>query len=179
MMQQNKLVLVSGASGSGKTTVMRSIMNNEIVSFTTRPPRKGEVNGIDYIFISQGEFKELLDNNGLIEYTNYGGNYYGVTRQEYESKLNAGDAFFICDVEGMKQMKEIHENCLSIFIYCDRETVENNMRKRGDKEENIQKRLSTYDEEMLNMVYYDQVVTNRENELQETIETVRDIIYGG
>lgn len=178
MLQQNKLILVSGASGSGKTTVMRSIMDNEIVSFTTRLPREGEQSGIDYIFISPEQFQNLLNNNGLIEYTNYGGNYYGVTREEYESKLNSGDTFFICDVNGMRQMKEIHSNCVSIFIYCDRETVESNMRQRGDSEGNIFKRLKTYDDEINNLVYYDYIVTNKQGLIEDAIEDVKDIIGG-
>lgn len=179
MVEQNKLFLVSGVSGSGKTTIMRAVMDNEIVSFTTRIPREGEVDGFDYIFIDKDEFDLLLSTNGLIEHTQYGGNYYGVTRKEYESKLDCEDTFFICDIEGMRQMKEIHINCVSIFIYCERETVENNMRKRGDKEENIQKRLSTYNEEIENMIYYDHVIVNHQNELEDTIEKVKDIIYGG
>jgi guanylate kinase len=153
-------------------------MDREIVSFTTRKPREGEIDGVDYIFIEQSEFDRLLNNNGLIEHTNYSGNFYGVTREEYESKLGKGDTFFICDNKGMRQMKAIHSNCVSIFIYCDRETVESNMRQRGDTEEDISKRLKTYDDEVNNLVYYDYVVTNKLGFLEDAVEDVRDIIGG-
>ena len=175
----NKLFIVSGPSGSGKTTIMRSLMNNEIISFTTRPKRRNEVDGKDYIFITKEQFHKLLNSNGLIEHTEYGGNYYGVTKEEFENKLNKGDAFFIADYNGMKQVKQIYPYCETIFIYVKKEDAERNMRERGDSEEFIQKRLSTYEDEIDNLIYYDHVVVNNYNELEETIEKVRLIIQGG
>lgn len=176
MGEHNKLYLITGASGSGKTTVMRSVMDNELISFTTRPIRKGEVNGKDYIFISKDEFSVLSENGGLMETTEYGGNNYGLTRKELESKISLSSAFFICDTNGMRQMKDLYDNCVSIFIYSEKEDIENRMRKRGDSEESIQKRLDTYENEITNMVYYDEVVVNRQNELEETIQQIKDII---
>jgi Guanylate kinase len=173
---QNKLFLVSGASGSGKTTIMRSVMDNELISFTTRQKRQGETEGKDYIFISKEEFDDLYNNNGLIEWTEYSGNYYGLTREELETKLSQGDCFFICDVHGMKQMKRMYDNCISIFIYSEKQDIENRMRLRGDSEENILKRMSTYEDEVFNLVYYDEVVVNYEGQLEETIQKIKDIV---
>lgn len=173
---KNKLFLVAGASGSGKTTLMRTIMDNELTSFTTRKMRQGELNKVDYIFITLEEFKEMEANNGLMENTEYGGNYYGLSRSEFETKLSKGNAFFICDINGMRQMKEIYDNCISIFIYSEKEDIEERMRLRGDTEETIQKRLSTYEEEILNMVFFDEVIVNRQGEFEETIQKLKDII---
>ena len=172
----NKLFLVTGASGSGKTTVMRSILDNELLSFTTRSPRKGEINGRDYIFISEAEFKHLASTGGLMESTEYGGNHYGLTRKEFEDKISNGDAFFICDTNGMKQMKKLYDNCVSIFIYAEKEDIHRRMIARGDSQEVIQKRLSTYEDEIANMIYFDEVVTNRQHEIDYTIEAIKDII---
>lgn len=171
----NKLFLAIGASGSGKTTAMRKVMSNELISFTTREKRIGEVEGKDYIYISKKEFQKLFDNNGLIEWTEYENNFYGLTRKEFETKLARGNAFFVCDINGAKQMKEIYDNCVSIFFYSEKQEIEVRMRMRGDKEESIQNRLSTYEEEMLNVIYCDEVVINRQGELEETIQKIKDI----
>lgn len=173
----NKIFLVSAPSGSGKTVILRSVMKNELISFTTRLKRENEVNGIDYIFITELEFEKLLDTNGLIENTNYGDNFYGLTRDELNSKLALGDVFFICDVVGMRQIKKIYPNTVSIFIYSTKEDCEANMRDRGDTEQNIHKRLSTYETEIENLVLYDHVVTNYRGLLEDCIQDVRDIVY--
>jgi guanylate kinase len=175
----NKLFVISAPSGSGKTTIMRSIMNNELISFTTREPRKNEINGVDYIFITKEKFTYLLNNNGLMEHTEYyGSNFYGLTQQEFDSKIKIGDCFFIADYTGLKQMKEKYDNIISIFIYCEREECEKNMRLRGDSEENILKRLTTYDIEIANAYKYDHIVTNKFGYLNDTIVKVKDIIGG-
>jgi guanylate kinase len=173
---KNTLFLITGASGSGKTTVMRSIMDNELVSFTTRKSRSGEVDGKDYIFISKEEFNHLLTNDGLMEQTEYSGQFYGLTRQEFETKIANGHVFFICDVNGMTQMKTLYDNCISIFIYAEKEDAIKQMKLRGDNEESINKRVNTYEDEISNMYQFDEVVVNRHGELEQTIEIVKDII---
>lgn len=173
---KNRLFLVSGASGSGKTTLMRSVMDRELTSFTTRQMRTGEVDGKDYIFITREEFNQLKANNGLAESTEYSGNYYGLTMQEMESKLSTGDCFFICDVHGMRQMKDLYDNCVSIFIYSEREDIKNRMLARGDNVEAVEKRLNTYEQEIENALYYDYVIVNEEGKIEETIQKLLDII---
>jgi guanylate kinase len=169
---------VVGASGSGKTTIMRMIMKNELVSFTTRAPRIGEINGKDYIFITKDEFTSLLESGGLMESTEYGGNHYGLTRKEFEYKLEIGDAFFICDINGMKQMKSLYDNCLSIFIYADKEDIHQRMIVRGDKEELILKRLSTHEEEIQNMKFCDHVVVNDQDNIDNVVGKILTILEG-
>lgn len=179
MVTKNTLFVITAPSGSGKTTVMRSIMDNELVSFTTRAMRTDEINGVDYIFITREEFQSLLDGNGLMEYTEYfGSNFYGLTQQEFDSKIAIDDCFFIADYIGLKQMKEKYDNVVSIFIHCEKEDCEKNMRLRGDSEESIAKRLITYETEMSNAYKYDHIVVNNFGELDDTIEKVRDIIGG-
>lgn len=181
MLNKNKLYVVSGCSGSGKSSTMKSIMENEIISFTTRSPRLNEINHKDYIFITEDEFQYLLHNDGLIEYTNYNGNYYGITREELYGKLEQGNAFSILDFYGMKQMKKLYDNCTTIFFFVEKEDAERRMRERGDSEENIHKRLSTHQEETENLLYYDEVVNTSENNFEEVVQIVKDIIddYGG
>jgi guanylate kinase len=151
-------------------------MNNELVSFTTRKPRQGEVDGVDYIFITPDEFHELERSGGLMESTKYGENFYGLLQREFDEKISRESAFFICDYNGMKQMKAIYKNCYSIFILSEIEDIEQRMLTRGDSEDSIKKRLSTYNDEISNLVFYDEVVSNYQYELEDTILTMKDII---
>lgn len=176
MVRDNLLVIVSGVSGAGKSVIMKRIMNNELISFTTRDRRPREVEGQDYIYITKEKFEELLNNDGLMEWTEYSGQYYGLTRQEYENKLSLEPAFFVADYRGMKQMKKIHSNCLTLFIDVDKENAISHMRERGETESFIQKRIATYEDEFMNACNYDHIITNRENELEETVEAVEDLI---
>lgn len=172
----NKLIIISGNSASGKSTILNKLSKNTIVSFTTREPRPGEKDGVDYQYISKEKYFELLNNGGLVEWTKYGGNYYGLTKQEIESKLNKGNAYVIVDYHGMKQLKELYPNNVSIFIYNDYHEAASRMKKRGDSDVNISKRLSTYYEEQKNRVHYDYVVKNSNGKLKETIKLVKQII---
>lgn len=172
----NILFCVSGPSGSGKTTIMRSIMDNELISFTTRKIRDGEANGKDYIFISKEEFDELYDDNMLAEYTEYGSNFYGLTIDELEEKLQFGDAFFICDNNGFVQIKEKYDNIVSIFLYADKEDCIDNMRTRGDEQLSIAQRLSTYEEEVKNKNQYDYAIKNSRGYKRQVEDIMKNII---
>lgn len=176
----NRIFAVSGVSGSGKTTIMKQVMSNELISVTTRQPRVGELEGDPYYFITHEEFKELYDSGELVESNDYAGhgNNYGVTRSEYELKTNLGDCYFICDIEGMRQIKALHPNCISIYLLSDKEDVEERMRLRGDMEENIIKRLSTYEEEVKDLIHYDHVVENEEGKMEDTVRKLKEIIFG-
>lgn len=172
----NKLVIVSGHSGSGKTSIMRSIMDNELISFTTRRPRKDEVEGIDYHFISKDVYDHLLKENKLAEHTEYGGNHYGLTLEEVQSKTQKGTAFVIADCNGMNQLKAIYPNSISIFLYTPREQALKQMQQRGDTFESISKRISTYENEMKNKVHYDYFIRNNDGQINKTADIIRSII---
>lgn len=172
----NILFCITGPSGSGKTTIMRSIMDNELISFTTRKIREGEANGEDYIFISKEEFDELYDDGMLAEYTEYGSNFYGLTIDELEEKLQLGDAFFICDNNGYNQIKDRYDNIVSIFLYADKEDCISNMRTRGDEQLSITQRLLTYEEEIKNKGKYDYVVKNNKGYQKVTSNIVLGIV---
>jgi guanylate kinase len=156
----NILFCVTGPSGSGKTSIMRNVMDNELLSFTTRPMREGEVDGKDYIFIDYMDYIQLVGKGELVEYTNYGGNYYGLSMEELHTKLKKDHAFFICDNNGFNQIKEKYDKVVSIFLYASFADCFNNMQDRGDNIEKIGKRLSTYHNELANKGQYDYVVKN-------------------
>ncbi|MGN7324867.1 guanylate kinase [Bacillus altitudinis] len=172
----NKLILVTGPSGSGKTSLMRQIMKNEVVSFTTRKPRQGEIDGVDYKFISLEKFKELKEQGKLIEQVEYSGNYYGIDQEEFENKIYKSDAFVIVDYHGMQQIKKVHSNCVTLFLYTPYEQAYNQMIKRGDKLDKVEQRLKTYHKEMKNKTYYDYVIRNNHNRFRITKEMIEKII---
>lgn len=179
MEKKNRLLIVSGPSGSGKTSIARRVMENEVVSFTTRAMRPGEVDGIDYVYITEERFKELYASNGLAEYTTYYGNAsYGITMEELTSKLAKGDAFVIVDVVGKQQLEQLYDNTVSVFVWMPFvEEAIARMRKRGDAEELIQKRLRTYEEEIANFPQYDYLIDNT-GSFGDAVEAFKAIVGG-
>jgi guanylate kinase len=183
--KKTTLFIVSGPSGSGKTSIMRNLLSNELLSFTTRPMRKGEVDGVDYEFISQDTFDRKFNNGELVEHTTYVGNgyNYGLTENELFSKLDKGDAFFVCDAIGGQQIYDLWSeqysnkiNLVRVFLYDDKSSLSMNMRYRGDSLETIEGRLETYDKEVKTMVGYDYVVKNKRYHFDKTVKIVRKIV---
>lgn len=172
----NKLFLVSGHSGSGKSSIMKTVMKNEVVSFTTREKRQGEVDGKDYIFITLDEFNKLKDDNRLVEYVEYSGNMYGITKDELENKLNKDHAFCIVDYHGMNQLKKFYPNVTTIFLYTSYEDAMIQMLNRGDPADRVLERMSTYKEEMSNRIDYDYIIKNNYKQMNNTIQIIYNII---
>ena len=142
----NKIVVLVGASGSGKTTIGKELEElgvRSLLSFTTRELREGEYNMIDYRFINDIELGHqiLLDN--VIEMTKYNGNTYGLLREDVKSAMgNGSDVYFICDKNGASQIKEMYpEQCVTIFLKTDVKTMIDRMRRRGDDSESILSRV--------------------------------------
>ncbi|MDM5298149.1 hypothetical protein QUF51_08250 [Bacillus pumilus] len=172
----NKLIVVSGPSGSGKTSLMRQIMKNEVVSFTTRKPRKDEIDGVDYKFISFEKFDEFKEKGKLIEQVEYSDNYYGIDQEEFENKMSLGNALIIVDYHGMQQIKKFYPNCVTLFLYTPYEQAHKQMINRGDTLDKVEQRLSAYHQEMKNKTYYDYVIRNNHNRFSITKEIIEKII---
>ena len=183
LMASNTLFVVSAPSGSGKTSIMRKAMGQgcESLSFTTRVIREGEKHGEDYLFISKKRFFELDRLGEIAEKTQYppndpNGNFYGITLEELQNKLKKGNAFVIVDHVGMKQIKELYDNCVTIFIKCSYEDAIAHMHARGDSLASIQGRLATFKDELKNAVDYDYVVTNQTGKMSSAINVVQSIV---
>lgn len=172
----NKLYAITGISGSGKTSTMRQVMDNEIISFTTRNPRKGEIDGVDYNFTTKDKIEELELIGELVEKVEYRDNYYGITKEELKSKLDKGDAFVIVDYHGYLQLKQLHSDVTGIYIKADVSEVIDRMRERGDKEESIQLRLSSIEDELSCQSNYQYVVENKNGLQHKTVEKINEII---
>lgn len=156
------ITMIVGTSGSGKTTFANNHfgVENALVSVTTRPKREGELEGVDYYFISEDEYFQLQRNNSLGEQTYYAGNYYGITVIEIKEKARLPQSFAIVDVTGYQQLKTVC-NTLGVdyqvvYLVIDKKEVKNRLVKRGDHALDIEKRLEQYDvDEQNNRVLYE------------------------
>ncbi len=162
------LVVVSAPSGTGKTTLCHMLLkefeNMEFsVSYTTRPPRKGEVNGKDYFFVSKEEFERMVEEGDFLEWANVYGNLYGTSKSQVLRALNEGkDILLDIDVQGALQVKKNLPEAVLIFIMPPSfDELERRLKHRGtDSEDVIKRRLETAKEEIKKAVYYDYIVVN-------------------
>ena len=183
------LVIVSGASGTGKSTICKSIIasNSDIefsISCTTRKPRQGEINGNDYFFIGIDKFHEFIKANEFMEYANVHGNYYGTLKSEALNRLNAGKNVLLdIDVQGAMIIKEnfkddpIISKCTEFIFILPPYLLELERRLRNrntDTEEVIQKRLGVAKSEVDHFLSYDYFIIN--DDLNKAISDMQSII---
>lgn len=170
-MSKGKLVVISGASGVGKGTVLGIMMNKRSdlsfsVSATTRPPRPGEVDGVHYYFITKDRFEEMIANGEFLEYDAHAANYYGTPRAQAEEKMERGPVLLDIEPKGAEQVRKADPNALLIFIMPPSvEELERRLRGRGDTpEDQIQMRMERAVWEMEQRFWYDHVVINDDAE---------------
>ena len=169
MTKRGLLIVLSGPSGVGKGTVRAAIFSKEeqkfvySISATTRLPRTGETDGVDYFFKTREEFEQMIQNKQLLEYAEYVGNYYGTPLEYVENTLATGkDVFLEIDVQGAIQVRELMPDGVFIFLTPpDLNELESRIVNRGtDSDEVIAKRMKTAREELELMKYYDYSVVN-------------------
>ncbi len=180
---KGKLIIVSGPSGSGKSTVTKIVkdkLNIPLsISATTRNPRDGEIDGKDYFFLSEEEFKNKIANDEFYEYAEVHGNYYGTLKKTVEDNLNKGlNVILEIDVQGALIAKEKKKDAILVFFRTkDMEVLEKRLRDRKtDSEEVIQTRLKNAETELKYENKYNYTIIN-EN-LEDSIQELIDIIEG-
>ncbi|WP_085524029.1 guanylate kinase [Tuberibacillus sp. Marseille-P3662] len=167
------LMVLSGPSGVGKGTVNRALKKRSTtiqysISVTTRPPREGEQNGVDYFFKTKEQFEDMIRHNQLLEWAEYVGNYYGTPLDYVEKTLNDGkDVLLEIEVQGAMQVKNNFPSGVFIFLAPPSlDALRRRITERGTETGHlIDTRLQTAREELDMMQHYDYVVENDEVEL--------------
>lgn len=146
-----KLLAITGPSGAGKSTVAKFLKEiygiPEMISYTTRPIRKGEIDGVSYHFVTKEEFKNIP----MAELAEYNGNFYGTAQKTIDDcKQREGFTCIVCEIEGVKQLKHLigEENVIQLFIDINKDLLLERFTIRGDTEENINKRLAAYEKDI-------------------------------
>ncbi len=166
-MIKGELFVLSAPAGGGKTTLANLLLKEvpnlvKITTCTTRKPRPGEKNGVDYFFLSKEEFERKIREGAFLEYAVVHGNYYGTPKEEVLKEINKGnDVLLVIDVQGMRQIKRNFKDVVTIFLIPPSfDELINRMKKRGDSEEEIKKRLETAKKELKAWKEYDYIVIN-------------------
>jgi len=185
-MREGTLFIISGPAGSGKGTVVKSLMNKHpelvlSVSATTRQPRQGEVHGREYFFITEEEFKARIAADEMLEFNNFtgNGNYYGTPKKEVEEALVAGkDVILEIEVNGAMQVKDKFDAAVAIMLTPPNGAVlEQRLTGRGtEKAEEIKKRLATARDEIKLLPKYDYSVVNEDGKIEECADLIYSII---
>jgi guanylate kinase len=183
MQDKGILIVLSGPSGVGKGTVRKAIFSQENTSFeysismTTRPPREGEIDGVDYFFKTKEEFEHLIHQGNLLEYAEFVGNYYGTPVDYVRETLDRGkDVFLEIEVQGARQVREKFPDGLFIFLAPPSlSELKSRIVTRGTESEDIiNNRLRVAKEEIEMMHLYDYVVEN--DEIEHAVEKVNAIV---
>jgi guanylate kinase len=177
------LIVLSGPSGAGKDAVLDEMARrghrfHRVVTFTTRPPRDGERDGVDYFFVTDAQFDALIASNGLLEHAVVYGHRSGVPRQQVVEKLREGlDVYVRADVQGAASIKRLAPGAVLVFIAPSSiDELEQRIRARGsDNEERIQRRLKAAHEEMARRGEFEYVIVNEPGRLEATVDRLRDV----
>lgn len=163
------LVIISGPSGSGKNSILSRLIDlgvvNRITTTTTREPREGEVDGVDYNFTNRGKFLVDAANEEMLEYNEYSGNLYGSPKKTIFNGLNNGDDLgIILDVNGAYSVRDYNINSLTIFISPpDKQTIINRLSVDGNRND-LDERLEEANREMERINEYDICFINEDIE---------------
>lgn len=177
------LVILSGVSGAGKDTIKKEIikrMDNVITlpSFTSRGPREGEEEGVQYHFITREQFEEKIKNNEFYEYDLHHDNYYGTSRKLLNEKIESGKVI-IKDIEvnGTENLINLLKNdtkLVPIFLKVEEQELRRRLEERGDSEEDIKLRLGRLEYEESKIGLYNYVIKN--DDLEKTVQIIMAII---
>lgn len=182
MRRKGILIVVSGFSGVGKGTLMKQLVHSYdnyalSVSMTTRQPRPGESDGKEYFFVSREVFEKTIAENGLIEYANYCGNYYGTPKEYVEKQLEKGkDVILEIEIQGALKVREQFPTALLLFVMPpSAQELKKRLEGRGtETEEVIAKRLKRATEEAEGIENYDFIVIN--DKLEECVKEMHGLI---
>ena len=166
---KNIMVILSSPSGVGKTTLTKKIQQKYhsfkiSVSLTTRKPRPNEVDGVDYHFVSNQKFEELIKNNQFYEYAKIFENYYGTLKKNVDEIIKVNDIIFDIDWQGTKQLSKFKNlNLIKLFLVTDNkiELKKRLINRNQDSEDEVEKRFKSFDQDIKHWNDYDYVIINK------------------
>ena len=181
MKNKGLLLVVSAPSGCGKGTILGEILKDDSfyysISATTRAPREGEQDGVNYHFITKEEFEQRIAQGGMLEYAQYCGNYYGTPKKEVEQMRDAGrDVILEIEVEGARKVRALCPDAVFLFIAPPSvEELRRRLNKRGtEAAEVIEERVSQASRELSYANRYDYIIVN--GELEKAIQDFRTVV---
>ena len=183
-MEQAKLYVFAAPSGAGKTTLVKRVTDNNpdlrfSISYTTRPQRSTETEGIDYLFVDKNEFNRLREGGALLEWAEVFDNYYGTSRIQVEKHLADGDSVILeIDWQGAQQVREAMPESVSIFILPpSKEELERRLRSRGtDSDDVIARRLRDSLSDMSHWNEFDYIIFN--DDLDRAVADLEAVLQG-
>lgn len=169
----NKKILIVGKSASGKDYLIEYLKGKGLkrsVSYTTRPIRENEIDGITYHYVSKDRFETMIDRNELIEYHNFNDWYYGNTIKDFNEK-----DVFIKTVYGINQIKDYREECFIIYIDIDSETRRQRLLNRKDSNDSIDRRIEADEKDFENFGDFDMRISTPNYDPQEIFELISNL----
>ncbi len=178
------LIVISGPSGVGKDSVLeemkvRDLPFHFVITATTREPRPGEKDGVDYFFLSEDEFARMIDEGELLEYAVVYQDYKGIPKAQVREALQSGKHVVMrIDVQGAATVRKLAEEALLIFLGPETEEVliDRLKKRKTETKESINLRIATARQEMKKIDIFDYLVVNREDQLGRTVDVIEAII---
>jgi guanylate kinase len=178
------LIVISGPSGVGKDSVLknmrvRNLPFHFVVTATSRPQRDGEVQGVDYFFVTKDEFEQMIARGELIEHALVYEEYKGIPKAQVQQALKSGrDVIMRIDVQGAATIRELYPEALLVFLSTrsEEELVKRLKARRTETAEKLELRLATAREELRRVDIFDYYVINPEDQLDQAVDTILAII---
>ena len=182
MKNKGIVLILSGPSGSGKDTVIAELFKTKLnliqsISMTTRAPRNEEKHGVDYLFVDRDCFENAIENGEMLEYMQYGSNYYGTPKGPIDNWVSEGKTVILkIDIKGFDNVKRLYPDAVSIFLSPpNMEILEKRLRNRGSENEaDVQTRLNIALNEMKKIPEYDYLVIN--DRLEDAVDEITAIL---
>lgn len=181
---QPLMVVISGPSGVGKDAVIRELQKRDlalhfVVTMTSRTPRDGEMDGVDYWFVTREKFQELIEQNEFLEHAVVYNDFKGIPKSQIRDAMDSSkDVILRVDVQGAQTLRHLCPDAVLIFLIPtnQKEWFERLRNRRSETPESLALRLNTAEEELEHLPEFDYVVVNTQDHLEETVDTIVAII---
>ena len=178
------LVVISGPSGVGKDAVVERMKElnypfSFVITATTRSPRQDEKHGVDYFFLSEEQFVDLINRGELLEHALVYGEYKGIPKEQVRSALASGqDVVMRLDVQGAATVRRLAPDAILVFLIAgsEEELLDRLRKRRTERREDLERRIATMCEEMKRIPEFDYMVVNCDGQLDQTVESIEAII---